>query len=290
MADDPNDKLQFDRVSSAGKPGAAPPGGPMRCSSCGQPLTDVYYHIAGKPICGACREKALAQIAQWQRGAKSGASMARAVVFGLGAALAGAAIYYAVMAFLNLEIGIVAILIGYMVGYSIRKATQNAGGRRYQVLAVALTYFAVAVAYSPFAIQGMLKGREARRSHASAVHRSDTVGGRTVIVIDSSGDIHDSVPAGAEVAAGDSTGAADSATAGAHATKDSPSLIVALGAMLVFIFALPVIAIVGSMPSGLISALIIGIGLRQAWRMTGAASIEIRGPFRVGTPPPAGAT
>jgi hypothetical protein len=49
-----------------------------------------------------------------------------------------------------------------------------------------------------------------------------------------------------------------------------------------FIAVLPVLMIVGSFPSGLISAFIIFIGMRQAWRMTGAPSLEILGPYRVG--------
>jgi len=57
---------------------------------------------------------------------KGAGKLIRAGVFGLGAAIAGAAIYYAVMAIADLEIGIVAILIGYMVGYAVRKGAAGA--------------------------------------------------------------------------------------------------------------------------------------------------------------------
>ncbi len=50
----------------------------------------------------------------------------------------------------------------------------------------------------------------------------------------------------------------------------------------VFSLALPVLAVVNSMPSGLISAAIIAFGMQQAWRMTTAAEIQLTGPFRVG--------
>jgi len=59
--------------------------------------------------------------------------------------------------------------------------------------------------------------------------------------------------------------------------------------MLLLVFALPVTAIVGTMPSGLISALIIFFGLRQAWRMTAVPELNITGPYKVGMGP-AGAT
>ena len=77
-----------------------------------------------------------------------------ALLFGLGAGIAGAIIYYAVIAITNFEIGIVAILIGYMVGYAVRKGAGGRGGRRFQVLAVALTYIAVGLAYTPIAMKG----------------------------------------------------------------------------------------------------------------------------------------
>ena len=54
--------------------------------------------------------------------------------------------------------------------------------------------------------------------------------------------------------------------------------------LLAFSLALPVIVVVSSLPSGLISALIIGIGMRQAWTMTRAADLTIAGPFKVGQP------
>src|SRR5207237_4415003 len=76
-----------------------------------------------------------------------------ASLFGLGAGIVGAAIYYAVIALANLEIGIVAILIGYMVGYAVRRGAGGRGGRRFQALAVALTYLSIAFAYAPAAVQ-----------------------------------------------------------------------------------------------------------------------------------------
>jgi hypothetical protein len=58
--------------------------------------------------------------------------------------------------------------------------------------------------------------------------------------------------------------------------------LLALAILLAFIAALPVIVVVGSLPSGLISAFIIFIGMRQAWRMTGVPLLQILGPYRVG--------
>ena len=270
--------LQFDKVSSAGKPPGAPAAA-VACSSCKKPITDVYYHLAGRPLCADCREKATKEIDAWKaRGSGKGA-MLRAAVFGFGAAIAGAAIYYAVMAYLNLEIGLVAILIGWMVGRAIQKATHNFGGTRYQVLAVALTYTAVAMAYAPFAFQAFVKEKGKRGATSHQVQSVDSTALRP------------------DVAAGDSDGehpedTVTAAPAGTGTTATSKKLgvggfLLGIGALIVFTLALPVIGAISSGGSGIISVLIIAFGLMQAWRMTGEKKIDIRGPFRVGASPSA---
>ena len=50
-----------------------------------------------------------------------------------------------------------------------------------------------------------------------------------------------------------------------------------------FVALLPVLVVWGSLPSGLISAFIMIIGMRQAWRMTAAPSVTVYGPYQVGT-------
>ena len=40
---------------------------------------------------------------------------------------------------------------------------------------------------------------------------------------------------------------------------------------------------VRSLPGGLLSALIIGIGMRQAWQMTAVPPLQISGPYRIAT-------
>jgi hypothetical protein len=60
---------------------------------------------------------------------------------------------------------------------------------------------------------------------------------------------------------------------------------VALGITFLFIFALPVMYIAGSMPSGLISAIIILVGMQQAWKMTARVEVPISGPYKVGAGP-----
>jgi hypothetical protein len=176
-------------------------------------------------------------------------------VFGLGAGIVGAAIYYAVIAIANLEIGIVAILIGYMVGYAVRKGAGGRGGRRFQVLAVALTYLSVALAYTPLAVKQAIDGDR------------------------------DTATTAAAPASGDDGHAARPATDSGPVATPKPSgrrALMMVVFLLAIVAALPVMVVVGSLPSGLISAFIIFIGMRQAWRMTGTPVLQILGPYRVG--------
>src|SRR5690348_7140815 len=109
-------ELQFDRVETGQPLGAsAAPG--VACVVCKKSVGAQYFAVNGKPVCESCR----ARVMSAATAPRSIGPLVRAGIFGLGAAIAGAAIYYAVIAIANLEIGIVAILIGYMVGYMVRK-------------------------------------------------------------------------------------------------------------------------------------------------------------------------
>jgi hypothetical protein len=241
--DEPQD-LQFDRVETT-HPSPDPatlPG--VTCAVCGKSVGASYFTANGKPICASCRDVVTSTAAT----PRSAGPLLLAGLFGLGAAIAGAAIYYAVIAIANLEIGIVAILIGYMVGWAVRKGAGGRGGRRFQILAVALTYWAVGLAYAPMAFKGLT---------GNTAERMETVVGDSIVQV---------VPP---------VGGNES---GAEVAK-------MVGPLLLLVFVLPVGAIFRSLPFGLISALIIFIGMRQAWQMTAAPRLAISGPYRVGTGP-----
>ena len=243
--------LQFDRVvtDSTAPGGVDQPG--VICAACRTALDTEYFDINGGTFCAQCRIAVEAD-ALVPTGIRP---LATAGLFGIGAGVTGAAIYYAVMAIANLEIGIVAILIGYMVGRAVRKGAGGRGGRRFQVLAVALTYGSVALAYTPIAVRG-LSGAQGGAQTTTTASPSQS---------------------------GTTARADDSLT-----TTGPPTVSRFLFYLLLlcgFIAALPVLVVVGSLPFGLISALIIFIGMHQAWKMTGAPTLQIQGPFRVGTAP-----
>jgi hypothetical protein len=78
------------------------------------------------------------------------------------------------------------------------------------------------------------------------------------------------------------------ATPTANQGPTAPRLLLFLLVASLFVLTLPVLVVWGSLPSGLISAFIIFIGLRQSWKMTAAPRIQVLGPFRVGSAATAG--
>jgi hypothetical protein len=212
---DPNDELQFDRVTPA-SPGAVPASHSERavvCASCGRPIATEYYDVHGKPVCASCKQILEAH----QATGISGPNMIQSIVFGLGAAVVGGFLYYLFISKTGWDLSLIAIAIGYMVGYSVRKGAGGRGGRPLQIIAVVLTYFAIGITYL-----GLVTGY----SNLSVA---------TIPVL----------------------------------------------------FMLPVRWVTNSMPGGILSAIIIGVGLYQAWQMTGSHELKIAGPYKVGAGPAA---
>jgi hypothetical protein len=118
-----NEALQFDRVVSGSTSSTPPSKLAAVCAVCKTSIETAYFEVNGSVLCSRCRSVA-ESAAETPRGI---VPLVTAGVFGLGAGVVGAAIYYAVMAIANLEIGIVAILIGYMVGYAVRKGARGRG-------------------------------------------------------------------------------------------------------------------------------------------------------------------
>ncbi|MCO5171642.1 MAG: hypothetical protein M9894_35515 [Planctomycetes bacterium] len=141
MADD---GLQFDKAEYAGDGAAAPQAGPA-CGFCGAPLVTTYHAVADRAACGACRE----QVVEALTGGSPGLRFARAVALGLLASALGAALYFGVAAVTGYELGLVAIVVGLMVGWAVRKGSDGRGGWVYQGLAVVLAYLTVVSTYVP---------------------------------------------------------------------------------------------------------------------------------------------
>ena len=255
-------ELTFDRVQptlNVPQDASATDTAGIPCASCGTVMLDEYYSIGDKPVCAGCRTS----FEKVRASSRTTKAFGKAFAFGLGAALAGAVVYYAVIALFELEIGIVAILIGWMVGQAMLKALRGSGSRRYQVLAAVLTYFAVGVAYLPLAFNSKNQESAATQQDPTAVAPQQGQPATS--------------PSAATATSPDSTSGSDSS---------GGSLILGIGALVAFAFALPAMMAFSS-GGGVLSALIIAIGMHQAWRMTGTSGLTVAGPFRVGSDPTA---
>lgn len=148
MADD---GLQFDKAEFQAPPGAPEQAaaGPT-CAFCRKPLAR-YWAIGDQLTCGECRELVVEQLT----GGSPVLRFARATVFGMIAAALGAALYFAIVAVTGYELGLVAIVVGLMVGAAVAKGADQRGGWVYQLLAVALTYTAIVTAYVPILAKGI---------------------------------------------------------------------------------------------------------------------------------------
>jgi hypothetical protein len=207
------------------------------CAACSKEIQDCYYHVAGAVTCPACAERRRAL----QGKPRGGAVFWKAALYGTGAGIAGS-ILYALVSLSGFRFAVIAIVVGIMVGKAIRYVTQGRSSRRYQVLAVVLTYGAICVSSLPGLISA---GREMAKKHPAAA---------------ASARPNAQPPQVGRAVAG---------------------LALGLAILIGLCLALPFLYLKYSLLSGLINLLIIGIGLRQAWRITAPDELPILGPYAV---------
>lgn len=231
MAD--QDKLQFDRAEGAGA-GA--------CSACHQPLTESYFVANGQVVCTNCRN---AVLVEWNRGSAAG-RFGNALGLGLLAATACAVVWYLVLKWTDSQWGILAIVVGFVVGTAVRRGSNGRGGWRYQTLAILLTYTAIVSSYVPFIVEGLRQTSPQEAQQATAPT--------------------------------DSVAAATAASTTSPAAPPGPfAVVVALIALVVLLYATPILTGIQS-PIGL---LIVGIALYEAWKFNRKAELNIAGPYQV---------
>src|SRR5207245_4459736 len=155
----PMESLQFDHAELDGSAAS------LTCAVCSQAIATSYYEVNGNVTCQRCRSQTLAG---WNRGSPGG-RFAKALGLGLGAAVVGAGIYFGIAALTGYEFGLVAIVVGVLVGGAVRKGSNGRGGRRYQLLAVFLTYTAVVVTDSSLIARELQKEWSARAASPAAV-------------------------------------------------------------------------------------------------------------------------
>jgi hypothetical protein len=227
-----SEPLSFDKVDLGTSPK------PAVCASCKQPIADSYYEVNGLIACPTCHEQLLAV----RNSGSESQRFVRALLFGLGGAAAGAAIWMGVIELTHSEFGLVAIAVGLVVGLAVKKGAGGARGPAYQALAMALTYVAITTATIPLLIRSVDKEYTKRHAMAPTAHSSG----------------------------GDPTSAVSDASLPSH----QPGF---LGRVFIVALKMPFLTAMDDW----IGVIIIGIALFEAWKLNKRVPLRITGPLRV---------
>ncbi|RKH41956.1 hypothetical protein D7X55_17875 [Corallococcus sp. AB049A] len=149
--------LQFDRAEFTEAPPAT------KCTVCQCAIQSVYYEVNQRLLCPACRE----EVEEAMKGGSKSKRALTASMYGFGAGIAGAIVYW-VVSLTGYNIGLIAILVGWMVGTAVFKGSESRGGRGYQALAVLLTYLAVGASLSPDLYKAMKERSDFQTFHAAS--------------------------------------------------------------------------------------------------------------------------
>jgi hypothetical protein len=235
--------LQFDRFEPAA--GAAAAMGVMACKNCGTLLQSTYYVANGHIVCDRCRRSIETER---NRGGAAG-RFGKALVLGILATIACSLIWYAVLKATDAQWGILAVVVGLVVGGAVRKGSNGRGGWRYQTLAIFLTYTAIVTSYVPFIIEGM-------REHARTTQQ-----------------------AAATPAPPENVQSLDASAANAAQKPGAIAVVVALVFLFGLLYATPFLAGI----ENVLGIVIIGFALYEAWKLNRRTDLRVSGPHQVST-------
>jgi hypothetical protein len=242
----PKDTPQFGTAEYHGEPAGDV------CKLCQQPIRGQYYRANTAMLCQGCAERVRSQIPQ-----DSHSAFVRGILFGIGGFVVGLVLYAGFAILTGIEIGFVSLAVGWLVGKAIMMGSRGAGGRRYQIAAVLLTYAAVSLAAIPISIAIMAKNKthteQPAKTTQPAAQNSEQPG-----------------------TAGQNPG--DSGTAG---KQSSPRRSVAgvLGLLALLGLASPFLGLTSGF-SGVVGLVILLVGMQFAWKITTGVRVAIEGPFQ----------
>jgi hypothetical protein len=231
---------KFDVVDALTPVGTAP------CAECRGPIVDAYYEADEGVICANCQARITAAHSSDNSG-----SFGRALLFGVASAAVAAAIYFAALTATGREITAIVLLVGFIVGKAVRVGSRSRGGRRFQWLALSLTYLAIAATYVPFVMKGF---SPASRTSSIELLPASTNGGAFLVVNPVT-------------------------TAPAPPPASLGRAAIDYSALLLLAAAAPILEGMRHV----LTLLLIAAALFQAWRMNRRTPVMISGPYRVRT-------
>jgi hypothetical protein len=199
----------------------------------------------GAITCPSCAETMRGALAK-----DTHTAFTRALLYGIGAAVAGMILYATFEIATGIIIGYVSLAVGWMVGKAMMKGSNGVGGRRYQIAAVLLTYAAVSLAAVPVIIHYVRKHQEKVQAQQQTLEDEQRQ------LESESGQAPRPLPQAPKIRLG--------------------SL---LGRLALFGLASPFLELRGNLFGGLIGLVILFVGIRIAARITAGRPAEVFGPF-----------
>lgn len=226
------------------------------CKVCKAPITGTYYRANGSMVCGSCADRLQRELPQ-----DNHAAFVRALLFGLVGFAIGMALYSGFVIATGISIGYLALAVGWIVGKAMSLGSKGIGGRRYQVVAVLLTYAAVSIGYVPVMIYYVRK-ENAQQEQVQQQRQQ--------------------VASDLKPAADGSSPQPSSTQNAQQEPEERPSLMRTLGYLALWGLASPFLRL-ASTPTAFIGLIILFVGMQFAWKMTaGHPKIAVDGPYQVG--------
>lgn len=264
----PGGELQFERADKGDAAAAQ-----IACGVCDEGIESEYYESGGGIVCPGCRA---ARIAERERGSRWG-RMARAMALGTLAAAVGSALWYGISALTGYEFGLIAIVIGLMVGGAVRLGSRDRGGWAYQTLAMFLTYVSIVSTYAPALFEAL--GDAAAESEQDVGIVEESGPASTDVAVEAAPPEAATPPAPAAIGAAASIPAESAPTDSENALVPGPfGLIFGMALLALILLAAPFLA--GF--ENFMGWIILGIGLYEAWKINRREAEVFEGPFRVG--------
>jgi hypothetical protein len=261
-------------------------------------MRDRYFALNDRPICAKCRPKFVQMIERMT----GSAAFQRAFLHGLGTGLVGALVLGILATVFPAFRVLIIPAIGYSIGKRVMAAVDGYGARRYQILAVALTYFSIGLGSLGPAFNEAHEAAERRRAiQADTTRRLATQG--KAINEEFEAFMAEQKRLAAEEAASNPAGVTEAEPA--DDVEEDTSIVaeetlvpktqkkkeeerIGPGSVLVAILTLPVLAMLAyGLYAGGVGLFLLGFTLYKAWQLTDGQGLDLQlnGPFRVGTGP-----
>jgi hypothetical protein len=170
----------------------------------------------------------------------------------------GAGLYFGIAALTGYEFGLVAVVVGLLVGGAVRKGSNGRGGWRYQALAMFLTYTAVAATDSSMIARELSQEIRAKADSAQVAHAASPTTG---------------MPAGLTTPADTALGQSD--------LPGPVALALGLAVLVALAYLAPIMVGIATP----LHLLIAGFALYEAWKLNKGVALRITGPYQTSAAP-----